>query len=410
MNSKIKFILGICLVTLSTFYLSQCFFKFSKTQAKEDLSFLLKRIEENHVSCARSLPIDIQKEYDKEISKLKRYQSLIEIWGAASRISRCLNDGHTTVESPKKNEYEFDAEYIVENENIFIKLKGQKYKIIKINNISIKAIYNSAKDLISYENIYGLNSSLSSYLRSPNYCDLLGIPSNKNQKIEYLENGKLKNYESSLKPIFSHLKNVPFARYKIDSKSRFAILTLNACDNNEFYKQTLKEFFRKVNYHKIQCIAIDLRENMGGDSSVAYEFIKYLPCESYKDYTSLFRENDRLYYYNKNIAKNDKQPKYIYNGKIYVLISGKTFSSAIMFSVLLKDNKLAKIIGEPNSNVPSAYGDVIEFKLPNSKLILRTTFKKFIRPNKDDKNDIITDYIVSADNAFKTFYNLIGIY
>lgn len=81
-----------------------------------------------------------------------------------------------------------------------------------------------------------------------------------------------------------------------------------------------------------------------------------------------------------------------------------------MFSVLLKDNKLAKIIGEPNSNVPSAYGDVIEFKLPNSKLILRTTFKKFIRPNKDDKNDIITDYIVSADNALKTFYNLIGIY
>ena len=399
------YIFGIFIVVLSTFYLSQSFFKFSKKQAKEDLSFLLKKIEENHMSSVRSLPTDIQKEYNKEISKLKRCQSLIELWAAASRISACLKDGHTMVENPKNNEYEFAAEYLVENESIFIRLKGQKYKVTKINNVSIKTIYTTAKNLISYENIYGLNSSLASYLRSPNYCDLFGIPSDKKQKIEYLEDGKLKNYISFLKPIFSNLKSRAVS-YKIDSKSRFAILTLNSCENNEIYKQTLKEFFKKVNFYKIRCIAVNLMENRGGESSVADEFIKYLSCENYRNYTCLFRKNNKLYYYNNNITKNDKQLKYIYNGKIYVLISAKTFSSAIMFSVLLKDNNLAEIIGEPNSNNPSAYGDVIEFKLPNSKLILRTTFKKFIRPNKDNKNDIIADYIVSASNVLKTFHKL----
>jgi C-terminal processing protease CtpA/Prc len=92
---------------------------------------------------------------------------------------------------------------------------------------------------------------------------------------------------------------------------------------------------------------------------------------------------------------------YLYDGKVYVLTSNQTFSSATMFSVYLQDNGFAKVIGEPSGNSPSAYGDVLTFQLPNSKLMFQTTFKYFKRPDisKDSIKTQVPDYAVPAEDA-----------
>jgi C-terminal processing protease CtpA/Prc len=102
---------------------------------------------------------------------------------------------------------------------------------------------------------------------------------------------------------------------------------------------------------------------------------------------------------------------YAYDDNVYVLTSPKTFSSATMFSVYLQDNDLGKVIGEPSGNRPSAYGDVLSFQLPNSKLIFNTTYKYFIRPDatKDGEDAQKPDYLVPAEDALNQLRNLIKI-
>ncbi|MDR1458437.1 MAG: hypothetical protein LBI37_02830 [Puniceicoccales bacterium] len=58
----------------------------------------------------------------------------------------------------------------------------------------------------------------------------------------------------------------------------------------------------------------------------------------------------------------------------------------------------------------SAFGDALTFELPNSKLILRTTFKKFIRPDKSKINDDqqLVDYDVPAKAAVEKFISIVS--
>ena len=64
-----------------------------------------------------------------------------------------------------------------------------------------------------------------------------------------------------------------------------------------------------------------------------------------------------------------------YGGKVYVLTSAATFSSAVIFTYLLQDNHLATVVGQSPSNNPNSYGDVIPLRLPNSRLRWIMTYK-----------------------------------
>lgn len=200
----------------------------------------------------------------------------------------------------------------------------------------------------------------------------------------------------------------PFIRYTIDPQSRFAVLVLDACENNDLYRLTLRKFFEQVKFFKIPYIALDLRNNTGGDSEVIYEFIRYLPCHAYHDYSAWQRKNNRIERFEGQIKQNKKYLDLTYSGKIYVLTAHETFSSAMMFSVVLQDNKLARVIGEPSREKPTDYGDVVRFSLPNSKLVLNLTYKKFFRPDhsKDQNAYQVPDYPVSATQALIIFKQL----
>ena len=80
---------------------------------------------------------------------------------------------------------------------------------------------------------------------------------------------------------------------------------------------------------------------------------------------------------------------------LVVLTDYSTYSSATMLAVFTQDGKLGKIIGQPSSNSPSAYGDVLDFKLKNSGLTIGVSYKRFIRPDtKADQRMLQPDILV----------------
>lgn len=64
-------------------------------------------------------------------------------------------------------------------------------------------------------------------------------------------------------------------------------------------------------------------------------------------------------------------------GKIYALIGPYTFSSALDNALELHKDLSAVLVGEPTGGAPDGYGEVSSFTLPNSKLVIRFTTKRW---------------------------------
>lgn len=78
----------------------------------------------------------------------------------------------------------------------------------------------------------------------------------------------------------------------------------------------------------------------------------------------------------------------LFKGKIICLVSNKTFSSARIFATVLKDNNIAKIVGEPTGGKPCSYGNPLRFKTPNYNIKFRVSSRIFTRPVHSCEDDI----------------------
>jgi C-terminal processing protease CtpA/Prc len=107
------------------------------------------------------------------------------------------------------------------------------------------------------------------------------------------------------------------------------------------------------------------------------------------------------------IVKNSKYAKLTFDGEVFVLTSTKTFSSGMWFAIILQDNNLAKVIGEPSGGAPTGFGDTVKSTLPNSKLIFCTTYKMFFRPDgTKNGREADVDYPCDSGKALEVFKNL----
>jgi len=69
-----------------------------------------------------------------------------------------------------------------------------------------------------------------------------------------------------------------------------------------------------------------------------------------------------------------------YSGNVYLLINYYTGSTALGFATVFKDYNIGKIIGEETRSEVNEFGDVVPFDLPNSRLWVWCSTKRYIRP------------------------------
>ena len=196
--------------------------------------------------------------------------------------------------------------------------------------------------------------------------------------------------------------------YKFVDDAKTGVFWLDTCDYTDDYLNTVDEFFKAVKEKGAQKVVVDIRENTGGSSMVVWPFLKYLGVTKTKDYDASIRYSGTIIKRrhitmmnrflrtlrkitslgNLYLAKAP-YPENIFNGDLFVLVSGKTFSSGNYFAVMLSDNNLAKTVGTKTGNEPSAYGDPMVFTCKNSHLRFYISYKRFIRPDKS-KDPAIT--------------------
>jgi hypothetical protein len=285
-------------------------------------------------------------------------------------------------------------------------------EVLKINNIGIDSILNytskfftSDGNIASGKNLY-MRSGFNYY-----YPSLFGRPDS--FFVQFKQNGEIK--EAWLKA--SKLKDLPVLpiRPKEDStwkRYRKANINVGYLDTDRstyvmkirsfksaHYKKVYRRTFRKLEREQIPNFVIDLRNNGGGNLMNSYKLLSYLldstesitlkthvkdyPLKKYTRGNLGFKITrlclgivgtkrtirDTVFY----TQKIKPRKKHHYNGNLYVLINGGTFSASCIVSAYLKENGKGTFIGSETSGAKEGCnaGVTPYYILPHTKLQVR---------------------------------------
>jgi len=87
-----------------------------------------------------------------------------------------------------------------------------------------------------------------------------------------------------------------------------------------------------------------------------------------------------------------------FEGNVFLLTGPNAFSSANILAAVFKCYNMKTMIGEETGGLTIAFGDIINFELPNTKLKAGCSYKKFYHPcSKPDNHGVITDIVVKQN-------------
>lgn len=201
----------------------------------------------------------------------------------------------------------------------------------------------------------------------------------------------------------------------IEKDSSVAVLKIKSFSIGD-YEPFYKEAFKRIKDNKSKSLILDLRDNPGGrlseinqlysfvtDSSIAFvdksevasktsflkrdyfggglltNFVKTLAYPFYVSfiYLKVKKENGK-YYYRTGENKARPLPENRFEGKMYVLIDGGSFSASTILSSNLKGSKRATFVGEETGGAfnGTVAGQMPIIELPNSKIKMRVGLMK----------------------------------
>lgn len=386
----------------------------SGKQAKSDLDYAMKYLQKCHPALIHGLTPEIEEKYKQTAEELLQTDSITvnALSGKIQQIFSLLGDGHT---------------YAADN------CPGRRYlkdiyshdqaedKLIAVNGKTIGDLFKEKSDLYSFEaESYGM-LQMRDDLDTLEGLDFLGISAEEVVYTYETKEGEQKEYTYyeqdfltySAYQQYNKIENTSqednsFVRYEIRKEQSLAILTLDSCKFNDEYVNCLKEMFTEVKAEGIENVCVDLRENGGGNSLVANEFIRYLDVDSYKDIGMVWRLGFFEYEADGGETQNVRYDDLLFKGNVYILTSQYTFSAAMDFTQYITDNNLGTVIGEPCGNSPNSYGEITVFKCPYSEIAFQVSTKNWSRIDRENTDLLLEpDIECEADKALDKLFEII---
>ena len=379
--------------------------KLSGKEALKDLSCAIYIVKTRHPAAYHGLSDEILQKYEEEKKSLSEMEQ-ITIYDLNHRIESILShlhDGHTSVQISRNP-------YIMKD---YRKLKRNGWNLTQVNGISKEDLLKKYADYYSYETDSWQWVLLENDLMTTDGLKYLGITPENGVNYIFQKNKDTLNKSYVISDFLSYEEYLAYYEeqseedyyYEIDTKRSLAVLHLKTCNDDKEYRTLLKKMFQEVKEKKLQNVAVDLRGNTGGDSGVANEFIRYLNQDTYQDGGMKWRLGWFMRNYPSETIENEKIKDLTFHGNVFLLTDSDTFSSAMMFAQIIKDNHLGTLIGEAPGNDPNGYGEIAYFSLPHSHLILSVSTKQFLRINqKTDDFLVEPDIKCSSNDAMKCLY------
>lgn len=188
---------------------------------------------------------------------------------------------------------------------------------------------------------------------------------------------------------------------QIDTTLSSAYMTLNTFARGNKLRSFFNKAFKVLEKHHIRHLVIDVRSNGGGDAGISTYLTRYIADKKFKLADSLYANNRRSHYgkYIKwqaiywsmmqAVTQKKKDGRYHFtyfedhyfhpkkqhhfDGDVYIIIGGNSFSATTLFAKVLKGQKNVTIVGEETGG--GAYGNtawmIPDVILPNTKIRFR---------------------------------------
>jgi len=344
----------------------------TKAEWVEDVNYLADKMREIHPSLytlvSENKFTNTIKEIESKISDLSESQTIMELF----RLIAVPNDAHCfpfiffpcfDLHGYPLQIYGFeDGWFVVDAANRYEHLIGTE--IIKIDTTSMNEIFQLFQPYIATENNTGKLERFTYLVLMPEWLESQDI-------IEEMDEAPLTFEKSDGELITQMISSTPFLNsfywssirkienespaylsnprdlkywFKIIEPGNTLYIQFNQVENQSGH-ETISQFADRITQfikmNKIDKTVIDIRNNDGGNDLLL------------EDLTAAIRDSEQI----------NQQ------GKLFVLIGRRTFSSAVIFANQLQLQTKAIFMGEPTGQGPIFFGNPNLVRLPNSGLV-----------------------------------------
>jgi hypothetical protein len=413
--------------------------KIAPQQLKEDIQVMEETLRNNHPSLAWYTAQDtINTSFQRAYGLLKDSMNEIEFRNLISETVFPIRCGHTSVRFSLGLKIINDSSLVVTTNLIRRDSVIRTGTVIQsINGLSSKKIIDSLLPLISIDgysknfSYQNLSNSFSTY-----YNNRFGAQ--KNYTISFLNQRgeveqKVLNKFNPLKDtadrrpfvvdplrippkqISRHQRQLQRIRsFQIDSTNSYATLRLNSFGPG-LRRHYLRKTFRELKNKKINQLVIDVRNNGGGIIKTSMFLTKLVKRKPFVFADSIYSTHRKirssakvykrviynlgLFFLTKKISDSEYHFRYFntktvrpaknnFNGQIYILTGGYSFSATTLFAASVKGQENVSIVGEETGG--GYYGNngvfITEMVLPHSKLRVRVPLFRIVNNIHYPKN------------------------
>lgn len=363
-----------------------------------DLNFVKKELPKKHKNLFFSMTrSDFYKQMDLLISNINQYDDT-KIKGELAKVINSVNDSHTSVDM--RGSLIYPLSFFEFKEGIYLTNASLEYKdfwgkkLAAINGYSVEQLRSKLNPYISHDNQSILKNEFCDSLKYVQTLEIAGI--SKNEEAIFTFDGAakkditvkpLKNDEymkvKALTDVPEYLARFPVVKKNMDKnywfdyseKTNSVYVKYNSCSNTPGYSfdKFTKDVFNVIDGKNARTLIIDLRDNGGGNSAIFNPFMRAIK---------------------KRADINNKE-------HLFVIIGRRTFSSAVLNAMDLRNYTNATLIGEPSGGRPNHFGEVKILRLSNVKVDIYYS-SNYFKTTKNDTDSIYPDVSIrsSAESYF----------
>lgn len=203
-------------------------------------------------------------------------------------------------------------------------------------------------------------------------------------------------------------------RFELVGK-RSALLTIAQFgwqDKEKFYAFT-RDAFTRMQAAGVTNLLIDVRENGGGDDDMWKQgVLPYIASRPYRHTSTYVKKvipgrgsaTEKVGEVIHGTQENWEQPQpgnpLLFKGRVYVLVGGMTYSSAVLFSNVMQDFGFGQLVGARGYARARQSGGIQIRRLPNTKLELIVPRFVLDRPSGARTPELVTPDIVLPDDPY----------
>lgn len=418
--------------------------KLSKEQALFDIDALIYGLSQIHpdiFSVCRQIDFfrvlnDVKKSLPDSVTPVQLYK-------AAAPVVAMIGDGHTSLSFPAKSmftpEYKRFPVYVdvLPDRSIVCtssldSIIGRGDRIVSVNNVSADSIIDSMMHYVSGERTHFkltridvLFNRLFHMLYEADSYEVAYMPKGSKKVLKHTFPATLFSEIKKRCPTTKTGKKYEDYSYIADSLNNVAVMDFRSFSDKDRMKQFADSMFADLKNKNITNLIIDIRNNGGGNSGVGDILLRYISPEPFVQMDKgiarvtplsaklIGRDIDPVFSFWEADTSDFIKPRTAeeghYSGKVYLLISNRTFSSAGSFSWAFKECRMGSVIGEESGGMNVAYGDILPYQLPVSKMKVYVSFKRFwqLRADENDIHGTIPDIEVPAEKALAEAMKLV---